>query len=358
MAAQVGAKILLVEDDVFILRMMRDILSKDFLVLPAESAEVGVSILEKERVDAIVADQMLPGMLGTDFLQRAATMQPHAARVLVTASGRVTDAQDAINLAKVRRFLQKPFRPDELRKVVGESVHEAAMIQIRDQLVAELKQRNGVLSEALGLLEEKDRLLRRNLEQRTSALEDIAQRLESLAVRDGLTGTFNHRYFQEALSAELENARRRRRSFALVMVDVDGFRSFNLTHGYAEGDVLLRRVSEALISPPRAGVEEIVARFGGDVFAVILPGADAELARRYTERVVKEVARAPGSERVTSNRTATVSAGVALFPDSAVTEEAMVDTALALVERAKRELGGSAFLIAPAQVVEAGRQLR
>lgn len=355
MAAQVGAKILLVEDDPFILRMMRDILSKDFLVHGADSAEAGLAILEKERVDAIVADQMLPGMLGTDFLRRAATLQPHAARVLVTASGRITDAQDAINLAKVKRFLQKPFRPDELRRVIGESIHEAAMQQIRDQLVAELKQRNGVLSEALGLLEEKDRLLRRSLDQRSAAVEELGQRLESLAVRDGLTGTFNHRYFQEALTAELENARRRRRTFAVVLADLDGFRSYNLTHGYAEGDVLLRRVAEALASPPRAPLGELVARLSEDVFAVILPNADAGTARQYGERIVREVARPAGSDQGVGARGATLSAGIALFPETASTEDGLLDAARGLVERAKRELGGNGCLLALPRVLEAGR---
>ncbi len=349
MAALVGAKILLVEDDVVILRMMKDILSKDFLVLGEESAEAGLHVLERERVDAVVADQMLPGMLGTDFLQRAAKMQPHAARVLVTASGRITDAQDAINVAKVKRFLQKPFRPDELRRVVGESVHEAAMIQIRDQLVAELKQRNGFLSDAMSLLEEKGKHLQRNLDQRTAAMEDVATKLESLAVRDGLTGTYNHRYFQEALAAEVEDARRRRRGFALVMVDVDQFRAYNLIHGYGEGDVLLRRVAETLGSPGRSSDPETISRFGGDVFAVLLGGADAARATRYAERVLGEIARPPGSNGQPSFRSATASVGIALFPQTAARGEALVDAAMAALERAKRDHGGNCLVIGPEQ---------
>lgn len=347
MAALVGAKILVVEDDTFILRMMRDILSKDFLVLGEESAEAGIHVLERERVDAVVADQMLPGMLGTDFLQRAAQMQPHAARILVTASGRITDAQDAINLAKVKRFLQKPFRPDELRRVVGESVHEAAMTQIRDQLVAELKQRNGVLADALSLLEEKGRHLQRNLDQRNAAVEEVAHKLESLAIRDGLTGTFNHRYLQEALVAELDNARRRRRSFALVLVDVDGFRSYNLTHGYAEGDVLLRRIAEAMASPPKSGDNELVARFGGDIFAAILSGADVQRAQRYADRVLREIARVPGSQHNPSLKSATASAGVAMFPGAGERAETLIDAATQAVERAKRDHGGNCSVLCP-----------
>lgn len=339
----VGAKVLLVEDEVFILRMMRDILSKDFTVLGETSAEAGLEILKRERVDAVVADQMLPGMVGVELLQRASQLQPHAARVLVTASGRVSDAQDAINVAKVRRFLSKPFRPDELRRVVGEAVHEAALVSIRDQLVQELKSRNGVLAEALSMLEARDKVLQRDLEQRTAAFTQIAEKLETLAVRDGLTGTFNHRYFQEALAAEVQNARRRRRGLAVVMVDVDCFGHFNREHGYSEGDVLLQRVAEALVSPSKEGEMEIACRYGADVFAVILPGADLPRAQRYAERVVKEIG---GGRDPASPRNATVRAGVALFPSHGATAAELIDAAGKAVETAKTEYGGNRAAVA------------
>src|SRR5512140_2713837 len=164
----VGAKVLLVEDEVTLMQMMRETLSKDFTVFGETTAELGIQLLSKERVDAVIADQMLPGMVGTDFLQKAARLQPRAERILVTASGRVADAQDAVNLAKVRRFLGKPFHPDELRRVVGEAVHEGALVAIREQLVQELEARNGVLSEAVAMLEARDRALERDLAQRTS----------------------------------------------------------------------------------------------------------------------------------------------------------------------------------------------
>ena len=333
MSGSVGAKVLLVEDEEPLLRMMRDILSADFTVFGETSAEAGLAVLERERVDAVVADHMLPGMTGLDLLQKTMVLQPHAARLLVTASGRISDAQDAINLGKVKRFLSKPFHPQDLRRAVGEAVHEVALASIREQLVKELKDRNGYLSEALRLVESRGKVMERVLEHRTQELHDLVSTLEGLAVRDGLTGTYHHRYFQEALAAELERARRNRKTTALVMVDVNGFRAFNREHGYSAGDALLRRVVEVLPSPDRdASGEEIAARFAADTFAVILGGADADAARRYCDRVEREVSKAAGSAPPAPWSGATVRTGFAVFPADAGTAEQ-------LVEAARRALG-------------------
>jgi len=300
----------------------------------------------------VIADQMLPGMVGTDFLQKAARLQPRAERILVTASGRVADAQDAVNLAKVRRFLGKPFHPDELRRVVGEAVHEGALVAIREQLVQELEARNGVLSEAVAMLEARDRALERDLAQRTSAFEDLAQKLEMLSVRDGLTGVFNHRYFQEALAAELERARARRRPVALVMFDIDRFHEFNRMHGYAEGDALLRRVVTALALPLGGSEPEIAARYAADTFAVILRGADLARAQKYAERVVLGVAHPPGSGAAKFS-SATIRAGIAIHPAHGDGSEALIASARRALEEAKRHFGGNRAVVTAADTPSA-----
>ena len=82
MREPVAAKIVVVEDDAAVLRMMTQVLSQDFLVFSSASAEEALEVLKKERVQAVVADQMLPGMLGVALLRRVSALQPEAARIL------------------------------------------------------------------------------------------------------------------------------------------------------------------------------------------------------------------------------------------------------------------------------------
>jgi diguanylate cyclase (GGDEF)-like protein len=308
MGALVAASVLVVEDDPEILRMMKQVLSRDFVVHTAASGEEALQLLRTERFHAVVSDHMLPAMTGVDLLRQVAALQPDAARVLVTASSRMDTAQDAVNVAKVKRFLTKPFRTAELIATVGEAIHEAALIQIKAQLVQELKQRNTDLSKAVSSLEARD--------------EGLSRRLEQLALRDTVTGLFTHRFLQETLAAERARAQRTRASFSLVMLDVNDFRGFNREYGFAEGDLLLRRVAGLL------SAWELSARYGADRFAVILPGADAAGA----EQVAGSIRAAAGvlARDPQSPGPFTLRVAVATWPVDGDDEEAMI----AAVQRA------------------------
>ncbi|MBX5484163.1 MAG: diguanylate cyclase [Myxococcaceae bacterium] len=326
MGVHVGATVLVVEDEPEILRLMKSVLGRDFNVLTAASAEEALQLLQTEKVAAIISDQMLPAMSGVELLKEVATRQPDAARVLVTASARVDTLQEAINVARVKRFLAKPFRAAELLAVVGEAIHEMAVAQIKSELVRELKGRNVELSRAMAELEARDK--------------DLSSKLEGLAFRDGVTGLFTHRYFQETLAAEVARARISRRPVSIVLADVDGFRRFNREYGFAEGDLALRTVAAVVAST------EAAARYGSNRFAAILPGVDQPGAHDWAERVRAEVERR-GKSR-SSPGAFTVRCGVAAFPEIGPTESELVDAC----ERALAEAGlqgGNRVVIAAAQ---------
>jgi diguanylate cyclase (GGDEF)-like protein len=112
---------------------------------------------------------------------------------------------------------------------------------------------------------------------------DLHQLVRRQAVTDELTGLFNHRHFQEVMTAEVERARRYGDDLALIMLDLDNFKDVNDAHGHMQGDLVLREIGRVLRDTVR-DVDE-AARYGGEEMAVILPQTDLEGAFRFAERV-------------------------------------------------------------------------
>lgn len=116
----------------------------------------------------------------------------------------------------------------------------------------------------------------------------LETRLESLAIEDSLTGLANRRCFDERLGEEWARAYRERTTLALLMIDVDHFKSYNDEFGHPAGDACLRVVAHAIAAEMhRAG--DLAARYGGEEFAVLLPNTDAAGCARIGERVRKTI---------------------------------------------------------------------
>jgi diguanylate cyclase (GGDEF)-like protein len=141
---------------------------------------------------------------------------------------------------------------------------------------------------ALGWLSGRLRREQRNLLQANAQLRDMVEREAVMARTDSLTGLPNWQGFTEHLQRELARSSRYGEPLALACADLDHFKAINDRYGHEEGNVALRRVSDALRHSVRA--MDIAARTGGDEFAVLLPGADAPAARAVTERMVAAVA--------------------------------------------------------------------
>jgi diguanylate cyclase (GGDEF)-like protein len=165
---------------------------------------------------------------------------------------------------------------------------------------------------------------------------DLHETVQRQAVTDELTGLFNHRRFQEVMTAEVERARRYGHELGLIMLDIDNFKDVNDTYGHLQGDMVLGEVARVLRQSSREIDEP--ARYGGEEMAVALPQTDLEGAYRFAERVRKriealDIPRLDGKGVVKI----TASFGAAALPESAEPDKAaLVSAADAALYRAKR----------------------
>lgn len=160
---------------------------------------------------------------------------------------------------------------------------------------------------------------RKQTERKVQALQEA---LREKAVRDALTGVYNRHYLAETFKRELSRAQRMGRSLSLVICDIDYFKSINDTYGHLVGDKVLKAFAQALLRQARAS--DIVCRYGGEEFLLLLPdmeGADAvgraERLRRYFETMSVPC----GDDDVY----VTASFGVATFPENGHTGPELID---------------------------------
>lgn len=332
--------VLAVDDEIENLDLIRRLLSRDFQVLVATSGEEALELLATTPVSVIVADMRMPKMNGAQFLREAMRAQPAARRLLLTAYADVDAIVSAINDGQVHHFVQKPFDPAALRTVV-QQLGELHNLETENQrLLKELQDANEELKE-------KEVWLSTSLDNREQELFATVKELQAknlalqeLALRDGLTGLYNHRSFQERLQEELARAKRNGSSLALIICDVDHFKRFNDTYGHPAGDAILKSVALVFSGNApqlvQARQSDVCARYGGEEFAFILPDTNKDGASIRAERLRQALAKTPveGPKGLTLSLSA--SFGVAGFPEDGGTAEELIACADSALIRAKQ----------------------
>lgn len=150
-----------------------------------------------------------------------------------------------------------------------------------------------------------------------------------LATTDGLTELYNHRYFQEQIRMQVEQAKRYNNNFSLIIIDIDFFKKFNDTFGHQSGDAVLRQVAQTLKKNVRA--TDIVCRYGGEEMSIILPNTIKEEAYTTAEKICSRVAGRKFKLVGDKETNVTISLGVSTYPFDG-------DTAQKIIEAADKKL--------------------
>ena len=163
----------------------------------------------------------------------------------------------------------------------------------------------------------------------------LREALRAQSIKDPLTGLYNRRYLAEMMEREIRRAVRAEQSLGVLMLDLDHFKKFNDTYGHDAGDTVLREAASFLTRSIR--VEDIVCRYGGEEFVVILPTADLNAAHTRAERIRSKMRELAVLHQGQSLGMVTVSIGVAALPLHGTSPKALIEAADAALYRAKRE---------------------
>ena len=234
-----GKTILCVDDDPGIRELLHEIITH--LGHRVITAVDGIDALEKltdDHFDIVITDISMPRMDGIELIKRIKTDFDDVDVIAITAYEMTYQYTDIIALG-ASDFISKPFNVDEL---------EAKL----NRILRERRLRVG---------------------------------LRRLSTRDGLTGLYNRRYFDENLKHEASRAFRQNYSLYLLFIDLDGFKAYNDKYGHQQGDKLLRELAKVILDNIRKDVDS-ACRYGGDEFVIILPHAKRQQALMVAERLL------------------------------------------------------------------------
>ncbi|MBC7294126.1 MAG: diguanylate cyclase [Thermoleophilia bacterium] len=274
--AEKAGVVLVVDDDPAVTESVKDLLAPHFPVVTAKSFHQGLELLRTQNVAVILADQRLPDGTGSELLAEAVKVAPTATRVLFTGYQDLDAVVQAINQGQVYYYIKKPWQPQELRLVIEQAMERHRLAQHNRELLSRLRRANEEL-------ERRVQIRTRQLERHNRILRKAQKRIEELSRQDPLTGVANRRRLDEVLTAEVERSRRYGQPLSVIMVDLDHFKDINDTHGHIVGDKVLQAAAEVFGRETR--LTDLVGRYGGEEFLLILPNTSLDEAEAVAERL-------------------------------------------------------------------------
>ena len=258
-------KVLIADDDAVSRRMIESTLSKwGFeVVSAADGMQAWEMISSSSPPEIVILDWIMPGMEGVEICRRIRKHEQGSERyifiILLTAKSEVKDIIAGME-AGADDYVSKPFDPQELgvRIRAGKRI-----IELQNQL------------------------------------RNAKEELLVLSRTDSLTGVLNRRAFYEILEKEIVRSDRQSLPLSIIMLDIDHFKNVNDTYGHLEGDAILKELSSRIGSAIRH--YDVVSRYGGEEFLVLLPGVDINTAVNTAERFRELIGKTPfesGKKRI------------------------------------------------------------
>ena len=325
-----------VDDDQNNLNALGRVLRARCTVLLASSGQQALEIMQQQQdIAAVLADLHMPGLPGAELLARVAQMRPHCRRAVVTGYPESEELISAINAGQIHYVITKPWKLTDLLQVVDQLIHTFKLERDNNRLVDELRSVNTQLREHERILEAQLSERGREISAATEQLAQMGNQLDALTLRDPLTGLYTHRAFQERLREEVARANRYSQPMSLLIADIDQFASVNYDLGYQAGDEILRKIAVILAedeSPDRVRSSDVVARYSGEEFVLLLPetAKPGALTKAARLRDAVAVSNMPGDRKLT------LSIGVACLPEDAADPEGLLTAAEAALRGAKR----------------------
>jgi len=277
--------ILIIDDEEVMRNLLYDILTDvGYKVEAVSCGDEAIEKVQQDKFSIVVTDLKMPGMNGIEVIKKLKAINSGICVIVITAYPSIESVIEAMHEGAYD-YIIKPFNIEELRLVIRRAAE-------RQYLLHEAGQK-----ELYG----------------------------ELSILDGLTGVYNHRYFQEVLPREIERARRYRHPICLLMIDLDDFKKYNDTYGHLAGDKLLREFAQFFIRAIRAA--DTVFRYGGEEFAIIYPETPKQGGIEAAKRMLNLTKK---------NMPLSISIGLSCFPDDAKNKDDLIKRADEALYQAKQ----------------------
>jgi len=266
----------------------------NYTIDTAKSGQDAISKAVDTKFDLVLVGQDLPGAKGIKMVQEIIKRKLGVPVIMIVAEG-----QEKLGVKAMDKGAYDYLTKNEIKTVaLNRAIHRV--------------------------------MQRKKLE---SDIRESFRKLEKLAIKDGLTGLFNHRHFREVLKNEYKKAKRHSQPLSCIMLDLDYFKAVNDNYGHQYGDFVLAQSAQILKRLVRD--TDFVARYGGEEFFIILPNTDLQGAFILAERIRKVFVNNKFAKDKVSE-TVTISAGIsATSDDNVVSDDDLIANADKALYRAK-----------------------